>query len=249
MTYTSIQEMFIMRLHFIYKELFRMNLQKEINEYLSHCKYQKKLSPLTLKAYEIDLKQLSHFCNTTHSHSLSKPTILSFIQELHQKYLPRTAKRKIASLRAFLNHLEFEEIIEANPMRRIKTKFQEPKQLPKTIPLRIIQQMLLTAHTEYTTAATPHNITTTLRDRAILETLFATGVRVSELCSLKKDDVNLEDGTIHIVGKGTKERIIQVENNDVIKSLRQYHTTNSGNSSFFLPIAWVSAIPNNPFVL
>lgn len=119
-------------------------------------------------------------------------------------------------------------------MRKIKTRFQEPKQLPKTIPLRLIEQLLATALKEHELATTPFGLASALRDRAILETLFATGVRVSELCSLKKGDINLDDGTINIMGKGTKERIIQIENGDVLKSLRQYQNVNVNNSTFFL---------------
>jgi integrase/recombinase XerD len=154
----------------------------------------------------------------------------------------------MASLRAFFNYLEFEEILDTNPMRKIKTRFQEPKQLPKTIPLRLIEQLLAAAIKEHERATTPFGLASVLRDRAMLETLFATGMRVSELCSLKKDDINLDDGTIKIMGKGTKERIIQIENSDVIKSLRQYQSANTNNSAFFLQTGWAHAIQNNLFV-
>jgi integrase/recombinase XerD len=225
-----------------------MELQNEIKGYLHFCRYQKKLSTLSLKAYTIDLRQFAEFCATASEQAVSKITLTGFIQELHQKYLPRTVKRKMASLRAFFNYLEFEEILDTNFMRKIKTRFQEPKQLPKTIPLRLIEQLLATAFKEHELATTPFGLASALRDRAILETLFATGVRVSELCSLKKDDINLDDGTINIMGKGTKERVIQIENSDVIKSLRQYQNANANNSAFFLRTGWAHATQNNPFV-
>jgi integrase/recombinase XerD len=215
--------------------MFMMEIQNEIKGYLHFCKYQKKLSALSLKAYTIDLRQFAEFCATSSEQTTSKIILTGFIQELHRKYLPRTVKRKMASLRAFFNYLEFEEILDTNPMRKIKTRFQEPKQLPKTIPLRLIEKLLSTAVKEHEAAKTPYGIISTLRDRAMLETLFATGMRVSELCSLKPTDINLEDGTIHIMGKGTKERIIQIENGDVINSLLRYQATAS-SKSFFLRI-------------
>jgi integrase/recombinase XerD len=224
-----------------------MEFQNEITAYLHFCKYQKKLSALSLKAYTIDLRQFLDFCTATSEQAVSKIAITGFIQELHQKYLPRTVKRKMASLRAFFNYLEFEEILDANPMRKVKTKFQEPMQLPKTIPLRLIEQLLVAALKEYELATTPFTLSSSLRDRAILEILFATGVRVSELCSLKKDDVSLDDGTIHIIGKGAKERIIQIQNGDVIKSLRQYQMTSANNSAFFLRIGWGCATQSSLF--
>jgi len=213
-----------------------MNIQKEITTYLHYCKYQKKLSSLSLKAYSIDLRQFLGYLNSVQEQVLSKAIISGFIQELHQKHLPRTAKRKLASLRAFLNYLEFEEILEANPIRKINTKFQEPKQLPRTIPLRLIEQLLTTAFKEQELAATHYASFVALRNRNVLEILFATGVRVSELCSLKKTDVNLDDGTIRIIGKGAKERIIQIENSDVIDSLLHYKNISSSHSDFFLLI-------------
>jgi len=225
-----------------------MEIQNEIKGYLHFCKYQKKLSSLSLKAYTIDLRQFAEFCVTTSEQAISKITITEFIRMLHQEHKPRTVKRKMASLRAFFNYLEFEEILDTNPMRKIKTKFQEPKQLPRTIPLRIIEQLLATALNEYGMATTPYSLSSTLRDIAILEILFATGVRVSELCSLKKEDINLEDGIINIMGKGTKERIIQIENDDVIKSLRQYQNANENNSAFFLRTGWANATRSNLFV-
>lgn len=224
-----------------------MEIQNEIIGYLHFCKYQKKLSALSLKAYTIDLRQFSNFCITTTEPYISKIAITEFIQNLHKTFLPRTVKRKMASLRAFFNYLEFEEILNTNPMRKIKTKFREPVQLPKTIPLRIIKQLLTTALKECELAATSFSLTSSLRDRAILEILFATGVRVSELCSLRKNDINLDDGTIHIIGKGTKERIIQIENSDVLKSLHQYQSIKTTNSDFFLPTEWAHVTQSNQF--
>jgi len=224
-----------------------MNLGNEILSYLENCKHQKKLSELSLKAYSIDLKQFLAYFKYSSEQTLSKLAVSGYIQELHQKYMPQTVRRKIASLRAFLNYLEFEEILEMNPIRKIRTKFQEPKQLPKTIPLRFIEQILATAHNEQCSSTTAYETFVALRDKAMLETLFATGIRVSELCSIKTSDINLEDGTVHIIGKGKKERIIQIGNPEVIKALRKYHEANKSGSDFFLSIDWLLEFPSNRF--
>ena len=71
---------------------------------------------------------------------------------------------------------------------------------------------------------TPYQEKKTLRDIAVVETLFSTGIRISELCSLKKTDVNLYDGSILIFGKGSKERLIQIGNNDVLQLLIKYQS-------------------------
>ena len=213
-----------------------MNLQTEIAAYLQNCEYHKKLSPKSIKAYGIDLRQFNEYMCSIREQVVTKANILGYIKELHQDHKPRTVKRKVASLRAFLNHLEFEETIDINPIHKIRTKFQEPNDLPKTIPLNAIKQILLVAHEERANATTKYKSFATLRDVALLETLFATGVRISELCSLKVSDVNLEDGAIRIQGKGSKERIVQIGNNEVIDVLRQYREAVSSTADFFLSI-------------
>jgi len=236
-----------MELHYIKQGVFKMNLEHEINIYLQHCEHQKKLSALSIKAYSIDLKQFTTYALCATSDVLSKTTLTGYMQDLHQKYTPRTVKRKLASIRAFLNYLEFEEILNINPIRKIRTKFQEPKQLPKTIPLRSIEQLLAVAHNEELLTSSEYGTFIALRNKAMLEMLFATGIRVSELCSLKTNDINLEDGVIHIFGKGAKERIIQIGNSEVINSLQKYHEANKSNSDFFLSTDCLPAFQNNPF--
>jgi len=211
-----------------------LDIQKEITDYLHYCKGQKKLSSLSIKAYTIDLRQFYEYACSSPEQAFSKTTLSNYIRGLHEKYTDKTVKRKLASLKAFLNYLEFEEILEINPMRKIRTKFQESKTLPKTIPLRFIERLLTTIKSEQALVATDYGNFVALRNRAILETLFATGMRVSELCSLKKSDVNLEDGTMRIMGKGTKERVIQIGNKEVIRSLIQYRESNLNCTDFFL---------------
>jgi len=203
-----------------------MNIKHEIDSYLHYCEFNKKLSQKSIKAYTIDLRQFANSLDSMNEQCLTKAGICSYISELHKAFAPKTAKRKLASLRAFTNYLEFEEIIEANPLRKIKTRFQEPKVLPRTIPLKIIEKLLSVVHKERILANTDYGKFATLRDVVIIELLFATGMRVSELCSLKVVDINLDDGCIRIVGKGDKERIIQVGNREVLSTLSEYHDAN-----------------------
>jgi len=203
-----------------------MDVKQEIKNYLYYCKYQKKLSQKSIKAYSIDLKQFISYFGFEEEQSLMKTGICSYISELHKIYSPKTVKRKLASLRAFLNYLEFEEIVKINPLRLIKTKFQEPKILPKVIPLEVIEKLLLAVHQECEKAKTEYKKFSTLRDVAIIEVLFATGMRVSELCSLKVEDINLANGCIHIMGKGNKERMIQIGNGEVLSILSEYYQAN-----------------------
>ncbi|MEG6522364.1 tyrosine-type recombinase/integrase [Desulfotomaculum sp. 1211_IL3151] len=190
--------------------------------YFKHCKHQKNLSAKTLKAYRIDITQLLNFLEAI-DRKLIKNNLLEYATYLHKKYMPKTVKRKIASIKAFCNWMEYEDIIPENPFSKINLKFHEPKILPKTISLDMIEILLKSAYVEATNEnLTPYQKQTCLRDIAVLELLFASGMRVSELCSLKVDDVNLTNGQIRIFGKGAKERVVTIANPDVLKALRKY---------------------------
>lgn len=203
-----------------------LNLLELTNSYLNFCKYQKNLNKKTLKAYRIDLRQFTEYIEQ-YNQELSRTILTGFITELHKKYKPKSAKRKIASVKAFFTFLEYEELIQENPFLKIKIKFQEPFLLPRTIPLAIIERLLTAAYQEACESAAtsyqPHKAV--LRDIAVLELLFATGVRVSELCNLHTNDVDLEQGNIKIYGKGSKERMVQIANAEVLQALKTYSNT------------------------
>jgi len=203
-----------------------MNARLEIKKYLDHCTNQKKLSQKSTKAYSIDLEQFVSFFDKNQDKIISKAGICAYISELHNIYAPKTAKRKLASLRTFLNHLEFEEIIDANPLRKVKTKFQEPKILPKVMPMNLIEMLLTAAHKQSSQANTEHEKFVALRDVAVIELLFATGMRVSELCCLKVEDIDLKSGCICIMGKGSKQRNVQIGNAEVLSIMQKYHEEN-----------------------
>ena len=196
------------------------NLTNQIKSFLEHCEFNKKLSAKTIRAYSIDLEQYSVFsCN-----NLSRECLLKYITSLHKQYKPKTVKRKIACLKAFTGYLVFEEIIEVNPFTKIKSSFKEPLMLPKTIPIETIQRLLNSVYGLLEVAQlTSYRRKEALRDAAVLELLFATGARVSEVCNLKKCNVDLVAHTVKILGKGNRERIIQIENPDVLQTLSSYY--------------------------
>jgi len=201
-----------------------ITLKNAIADYLVYCEYQKKLSAKSIKAYTIDLEQLRQ--HTTENIPV-KTEISMYITHLHKTYSPQTVRRKIASIRAFFNYLEFEETISENPMKKIKTKFQIPRMLPRTIPLAIIESILRAAYQELKQAQTAYAMNTALRNTAMLELLFATGLRVSELCSIGAEYIDLDNGKILIMGKGAKERVLQIGNPEVLSILRHYAEENA----------------------
>lgn len=198
------------------------NLQSLIENYLTFAQYQKRLDFKTLNAYEADLRQFSTRITSASIEEITPQTLETFIAELHQKYKPKTVKRKIASLKAFFHYLEYKDFIAKNPFNKIQVKFREPVILPKTIPLRTVETFLAVIYQQRTCAKTVYQRRNALRDIAVSELLFSTGMRISELCSLKVDDVNLQDGIILIYGKGAKERCMQIGNDNVLGILKEY---------------------------
>lgn len=198
------------------------NLLLLIENYMEYCSSQKRLDKKTLKAYSIDLRQFSeHICNMN-IHEITASTLEDYIATLHESYQPKTVKRKIASLKAFFHFLEYRDFISQNPFSRIQTHFREPVKLPKTIPLHTVETILSTIYTQEKQANTDYQRRNSLRDVAVIELLFASGMRISEICTLQVSDVNLYDGTIRIYGKGSKERLLQIGNSSVIAILRRY---------------------------
>lgn len=198
-----------------------MELKTLIEKYLNYCELQKGLNLKTIKAYRIDLEQFNTFSKNQKEYS-EKVAICNFVESLHSNYKPKSIKRKIATLKAFYEYLACEEFISDNPFNKIHLKIKEPIILPKIIPERVLTKILNAAYQTLEECKTVYSKRCVIRDIAVLELLFATGLRVSELCNLKAEDVNLSDSYIKTFGKGSKERIIQICTPDVLTALKRY---------------------------
>ena len=190
-----------------------------IDEFLNYCRYHKKLSDKTIRAYKIDLSQYGVFSN-----ELSKQALWDYIEYLNKKYKPKTAKRKLATLKAFIHFLLLQDLIDFNPFDKLETTIKEPLLLPKTIPLGVIAKLISFSYQQIVFAKSDYQIRSAVRNTAILELLFATGDRVAEICTLRSDNVDLLGNSVKFYGKGSKERIIPIENFAVLSILRKYHS-------------------------
>jgi integrase/recombinase XerD len=204
--------------------LIMNKINEHIEIYLEYCKYRKRLDYKTLKAYRIDLKQYACYTNAFEDF-FSKNILDSYLTILHKQYKPKTVKRKIASLKAFFHYLSYQEILSENPFDKLDIRFREAKLLPKTIPFHSLQTFLSTLYTQKKLAQTDYQRRCCIRDIAVIELLFATGMRICELCSLRPQNIDLENNTVRIYGKGSKERILQVGNPDVLSALKLYYET------------------------
>lgn len=197
------------------------NQQELMEEYLFYGKLQRNLDEKTIRAYQIDLKQFFLFAGETKLVN-SKETIRQYILHLHANYKQKTVKRKIASLKAFYTYLAQEEIIESNPMRKIRTEFREEKVLPRSIPYSVLQSLLSSMYAKKSIESTISKRKLLIRDIAVVEILFSTGIRISELCNLKQKNIDVEQGVFCIKGKGSKERYLQIGTEEVLEQLKEY---------------------------
>lgn len=212
-----------------------MRHDEALQQYLDFCEKQKELDAKTLKAYRIDLKQFLSFL-ACRKEQISRESISEYIVYLNERYMVRSVKRKIASIKAFCSYLYEEGLLDRNLGHELRVKLPQVRNLPRTIPLRVIEAMLSAVYGQMHLPASDVARRTAIREAAVMELLFATGIRVSELCGLKKGDIDLTDGVARIHGKGRKERVVQIENEQVLDVLKMYRTEEieSDSECFFL---------------
>jgi integrase/recombinase XerD len=171
--------------------------------------------------------------------SVDKSILKEFIKSISNKR-PKTIKRKLATLKALFNYLEFEDHIITNPFRKMRIKIKEQKVLPIVLSysevLKIFKHIYKIKNSLKDKGK--YSYTAILRDIAVMELLFSTGIRVNELCQLKLSSVGKGYEYILVNGKGSKERIIQIGNKGTKIALREYNSLVSnirkGTSFFFI---------------
>lgn len=198
-------------------------MTKELLEkYLGECKTRKNLNQKTIKAYAIDLQQFMEYAKEK---ECTKELINQYFDCLYERYSkPKTVKRKIASIRALFNFLSYEDYITTNPFEKIRIQFKEPKILPRTIQMSYMKKIIEVSYQKIKNSSTDYKEKHAVRNAAVIELLFSTGIRVSELCNIKRKEINLEEGELLIFGKGAKERMLQIGNENVLKILKSYAT-------------------------
>ncbi len=191
-----------------------------VSQFMDYLQNERRYSSNTITAYKKDLKVFSFWLRENMSgaellndddgkvidfkvefNSIDHHLIRLFINNLNRSgYKKRTLSRKIATLRSFFKFLTRQELIDSNPMIHIISPKLD-KRLPKFMYEYQIEALM---------QAPDLSTTIGLRDRAIMEVLYASGIRVSELVSIKIKDIDLDLGTIHVTGKGNKERIVPI---------------------------------------
>jgi integrase/recombinase XerD len=218
-----------------------MTLKEAIEQFLFHCRYEKNLSPKTLKAYSIDLRQVSDFLvanlPATHLEAIDKTALRLYIKTLFTGLAEKSVKRKVASLKALFHFLEREDLIAANPFRKMEVRIKETKRLPRGLSLPDLKRLFLHIYEAKKTipSRSAPQYRLLVRDIAVLETLFGTGARVAEVCHLRLEDVDLTQGRILILGKGARERLLQLPDQYALSALLDYQSL------------WLDRTPPHPF--
>lgn len=217
------------------------SVNKVINDFILHCMYEKRLSNKTIMAYRVDLMQLENHLRDRYSlqgfEMITKDMLKRYLYEISE-YKPKTIKRKMATVKALFSFYEFENENYINPMRKVKVHIRNPRILPTimsdTEVKMIIQYFYQKRTLNQNQLRHSYSYITQTRDIAIIELLFATGIRVSELCGLRCEDVDLLQGNIKVNGKGSKERVIQICSMEVLASLREYQSLTKSDTFFFI---------------
>lgn len=177
-------------------------MEEQVKLFLKYLNYQKGYSENTIINYENDIKEFLEFLNKENIDNLKEVNysiVRFYLMDLYNKKFSRNSvSRKLSSLRSFFKYLHNEEIVKINPFSLISSPKKE-KKLPKFLYNEDIEKIFNIPNTKTVLGK---------RDSLILELLYDTGVRVGELVNIKINDINYDDRSIKILGKGNKERIV-----------------------------------------
>jgi integrase/recombinase XerD len=182
-----------------------------LDQFLTYLSVEKGLSRNTTNAYAADLKKFNHFLEAKDALSADRADILDFLELLRNEgYSIPSVCRYISSIKAFFRYLLIEGQIQDDPTDHL----QMPKKwerVPKALSVSEVKGLLETSFTGRTS----------LRDSSMLELLYSSGLRVSELVHMRLDDIHFDAGFIKVLGKGSKERVVPV-NTRALGKIKRY---------------------------
>jgi integrase/recombinase XerD len=181
-----------------------MNWQQAIKDYQNYLRIERGLSANSVASYTLDIKKLVKWLDENSLEilpiSISEEPLQQFIYHIAKSVNPRTQSRVISGLRGFFNYLIFEKYRKNNPMELIESP-KIGRNLPDTLSTSEINTLI---------AAIDLSSPQGERNRALLETLYGCGLRVSELIALKISDLFFDEGFIKVTGKGDKQRFVPI---------------------------------------
>lgn len=183
--------------------------EKYIEEFIDYLRFEKKYSENTISSYKRDLNKTNTYINKDFA-KLNKKDIQNYIQKLSKSENASSVSRSISTLKSFYKFLELNKYTSLNPLTTI-TNPKTVKKLPKILSEEEIEKLLdINLKTDFD-----------YRNKAMLELMYSSGLRVSELINLNVNDIDLSNASVRIFGKGSKERIIPL-NDYAIDALNNY---------------------------
>ncbi len=187
-------------------------MERHIEKFLRYLEIERNASPHTILNYRLDLEEFRDFLKDVDVAKVDYLLVRKYLAHMKERKLTaRTVGRKLSSLRSFFKFLIKDGYLKANPTDAITSPKQEktlPKFLTEEDAVRLVE-------------APPTDTLKGLRDRAILETLYSTGMRISELVSLIEDRIDFIGGTMKVLGKGKKERLVPCGER-ALRAIRNY---------------------------
>ena len=183
--------------------------EKLINEFIDYLRFEKKYSENTIVSYQNDLKKALIFFKNDFN-NLTKKDIQNYIRQLSKQESSASVSRSISTLKSLYKFLELNKYAKNNPLTTI-TNPKTPKKLPKVLSEEEVDKLLdINLKTDFD-----------YRNKAMLELMYSSGLRVSELINLTVNDIDLINSSVRIFGKGSKERIVPL-NDYAIEALNNY---------------------------
>ena len=174
-------------------------MKTEIESFIEYLIIEKKYSKNTVISYERDLKKFCEILKDKNIKKITRQDIQKYISEMNKTQSPRSISRNISTLKSFYKYLKLNKVVNINPMDQINNPKMK-KTLPKVLSEEEVNKILeikLKTNFDY-------------RNKAMLELMYSSGLRVSELINLNVNDIDLENDTVKIFGKGSKERIVPI---------------------------------------
>jgi len=201
-----------------------------MDEFLDFLRYEKRFSAHTVTSYQTDLTQFAAYLQAEYELDVpaqaTHPLIRGWIVTLmNQELDPRTVNRKVACLRSFYKFLVREHRIDTNPMLRIKAP-KMAKKLPEFVPEESLNRLLNSFEFEASFSG--------VRDQLVLETLYGTGIRLSELMGITDNDLDTSARTVRVTGKGNKQRIVPL-NPSLVLVLEKYRAARTAEFGLASP--------------
>lgn len=213
-----------------------MHMKSASDKYLVFCDISKRLSIHTLRAYTSDLENFQDFTGSIRLDAISYETLSNY--QLHlgseKKLSPLSVKRRLACLRSMFNWLDEQDAISLNPFYKFKARIKIPFNLPKTLTkseVRKLMNYLFSLLGLKTDKQWPIRLKSKINERkyfrnlttlVAVQLLYCTAIRVSELCSITDDDIDLNNGKVLIKGKGSKQRYVFIPDKNILLLLRTY---------------------------